>query len=80
MYSYFLDNRQTVNHEYVMFGLRELNPMEFSTYCSGNIRSPAPITDATVNFTSNFYIRAYTSGCYYLNEQSRWQTDNLVVS
>lgn len=80
LHSYFLDNTQTANHEYVMFGLRELDPTEFTNYCSSNMRSPAPITDATVNFTSDFYMRAYTSGCYYLNEQSYWQTNDLVVS
>ncbi len=63
-----------------MFGIRELNPTEFSTYCSNNNTiSSAPITDATVNFTSNYYIRAYTSACYYLDQNSYWQTNQLVV-
>jgi len=64
-----------------MFGIRELNPTEFSIYCSNNnTNSTAPITDAIVNFTSNYYIRTYTSGCYYLDENSYWQTNNIVVS
>jgi hypothetical protein len=62
-----------------MFGIRELNPTEFSTYCSNNTVSSAPITDAPVNFTSNYYIRAYTSACYYLDQNSYWQTSGLVV-
>ncbi len=63
-----------------MIGIRELNPTEFSTYCSNNTPSTAPITDASVHFSSNYYIRAYTSGCYFLDQNSYWQTNNLVVS
>lgn len=81
LYSYFLDNTQTVNHQYVMFGIRELTSNESTTYCSGNSSSisTAPNTDQTVNFTANYYIRTYTSGCYYLNSNYYWQTNNLTV-
>jgi hypothetical protein len=80
LYSYFLDNTKTVNHQYALFGIRELSSTEFSTYCLNNTASTVPITDATVNFTSNYYIRAYTSACYYLDQNSYWQTNQLVVS
>ncbi|CAF3507643.1 unnamed protein product [Rotaria sordida] len=82
IYSYFLDNTRTINHEYVIFGIRELDSTEFDIYCSNNISlssSILPITDAAVNFTSNYYIRAYTSACYYLDENSYWQTKDMVV-
>lgn len=62
-----------------MFGIRELNPTEYSNYCSNNTNSTAPITDAPVNFTANYYIRAYTSGCYYLNTDDYWMTTGIIV-
>lgn len=63
-----------------MFGLRELSASEFNTYCLSNIRSPVPINDVTASFTDDIYVRAYTSGCYYYDEQSHWKSDGLVVS
>jgi hypothetical protein len=79
LYSFFLDNTRTVNHQYVMYGIRELNSTELSTYCSNNTISTPPITNAIVNFTSDYYIRAYTSACYYLDQNSYWETSNIVV-
>ncbi|CAF4570593.1 unnamed protein product [Rotaria sp. Silwood1] len=82
IYSYFLDNTRTVNHQYVIFGIRELNSTEFQSYCSNNasLSSPmSPVTDTAINFTSNYHIRAYTSACYYLDKNSYWQTKDIVV-
>jgi Kef-type K+ transport system membrane component KefB len=62
-----------------MFGIRQLSPTEVSNYCSNNSNSTLPITNANVNFTANYYVRAYTSACYYLDQNSYWQTSNLVV-
>jgi hypothetical protein len=83
LYSYFLDNTRTVNHLYAMFGLRELNLTEFATNCPNNtnvIGTTAPINDQTANFTANYQIRAYTSGCYYLDKNYYWQSVGMVVS
>jgi hypothetical protein len=83
IYSYFLDNTLTVNHQYVMFGIRELNSVEYSINCPNNsslTNSTPPITDQAANFSANFYNRAYTSACYYLNKNSYWATDGLTVS
>jgi hypothetical protein len=33
-----------------------------------------------LNFTSNYELRIYTSGCYYLDTNNNWQSDGLVVS
>ncbi|CAF4044663.1 unnamed protein product, partial [Rotaria sp. Silwood2] len=82
IYSYFLDNTRTINHEYVIFGIRELNSTEFQSYCSNNASLSSlmpPIADTTVNFTSNYHIRTYTSACYYLDKDSYWQTKDIVV-
>jgi hypothetical protein len=32
------------------------------------------------NFTSDFELRIYTSGCYYLDQYNNWQSDGLLVS
>ena len=32
------------------------------------------------NFTSDYEIRTYTSGCYYLDSNNHWQSDGLIVS
>jgi hypothetical protein len=66
-----------------MFGIRELSLAESSTYCSNGssvTNSTPPINDQSVNFTSNYHIRAYTSACYYLDKNSYWDTDGIVVS
>jgi hypothetical protein len=66
-----------------MFGIRELNVTEFATYCPNNAsvtNSSIPITNNPVDFTSNYYIRVYTSGCYYMDEKSNWRSDNVTVN
>ena len=48
IYSYFLDNHQTVDHQSLIFGLRELNPNESLYYCSNT--QGLPIIDQKVPF------------------------------
>jgi len=43
------------------------------------MKSP-PITNERFNFTSNYELRIYTSGCYYLDSNNNWQSDGLLVS
>jgi hypothetical protein len=74
LYTYFLNNEQTLNHQSLIFGLRELNSEE---YCSSTI--PLPILDQSCNFTSNYELRVYTSGCYYLDSNNNYQSDGLLV-
>ncbi len=81
-YRYFIDNRNTANHHRVVFGLRELNETAMLDFCS-NIpkNSNYPITfDEPFNFSSDYEIRTYTSGCYYLDSDNKWQSDGLRVS
>ena len=83
IYQYLLDNSQTANHTSAMFGIRELSQAEFTPYCPNNAsfgNSTVPVTDNPVNFSANFYIRAYTSGCYYLDTSYNWKSDGLLVS
>jgi hypothetical protein len=81
IYTYFLDNQQTLGHQSVIFGLRELSTTDSNAVCSNNttILMP-PITNDRFVFTFDYELRLYTSGCYYLDEQHRWQSDGMIVS
>jgi hypothetical protein len=81
LFKYFINNQLTPNHQTLVFGLRELNETEVIQYCSDNSSiNNLPITDAAFNFTSNYELRVYTSGCYYLDSTNNWQSDGIVVS
>ncbi|UJR18151.1 hypothetical protein I4U23_005051 [Adineta vaga] len=80
IYTYFIDNRKTIGHQSIIFGLRELNASEMMKYCSNiSIQSP-PITNQQSNSTSNYQLRMYTAGCYYFDENNhQWKSDGLIV-
>ena len=80
IYKYFLNNQQTLNHQSLIFGLREFNSEEYFQYCSNNSSEMIlPITDQSFNFTSNYELRVYTSGCYYLDSNNNYQSNGLLV-
>ena len=80
IYPYFLDNQQTFDHQSLIFGLRELNPNEMIQYCTENSSlSQPPIIDHKLNFTSDYELRVYTSGCYYLDKDQKYRSDGLIV-
>lgn len=56
-----MDNLETARNKSVLIGIRELDDKE----CS--MTSSLPITDQPYLFSSNYSIRSYTSGCYYLD-------------
>jgi hypothetical protein len=68
----------TINHESLIFGLRELNSTEMNDFCSNQSINNPPISDEPFNFTSNYKLRIYTSGCYYL-DSNNWQSNGLLV-
>jgi hypothetical protein len=79
-YTYFIDNQQTSGHQSIVFGLRELNSTETTDLCSiTSINTNPPITNQRSNFTSDYELRIYTSGCYYLDTNNNWQSDGLRV-
>ncbi len=80
IYRYFLNNQQTSGHQSVIFGIRELNSTEIINVCSNSSIENPPITNQRFNFTSNYQLRIYTSGCYYLDENNQWKSDGLLVS
>ncbi|CAF1137975.1 unnamed protein product [Rotaria sordida] len=79
LYTYFIDNQRTINHQLVIFGLRELNSTETKYICSNQPITDPPIIDKRFDFTSNYKILIYTSGCYYLDANNHWQSNGLVV-
>jgi hypothetical protein len=79
IYTYFIDNQKTSGHQSVIIGIRELNSTEMITVCSNSSIASPPITNQRFNFTSNYELRIYTSGCYYLDENNNWQSDGLIV-
>ncbi|CAF1149550.1 unnamed protein product [Adineta ricciae] len=80
IYTYFLDNQRTLNHQSIIFGLRELNSTEVNRTCSSNASTKSlPITNEPFHFTSNYQMRMYSSGCYYLDENNQWKSDGLIV-
>ena len=82
LYEYFLDNHRTKDHRSLIIALRELNSTEAFNCChllpSSNL-SCLPKFDEPIQFTSNYYLRVYTSGCFYLDSNRRWQSDGLMV-
>ena len=72
-YTHFIDNLQTVGHQSVIFGLREINAFNCSAH------KQLPISDERSSFSANYELRVWTSGCYYFDEHNQWQGDGLVV-
>ncbi|UJR10866.1 hypothetical protein I4U23_015053 [Adineta vaga] len=77
-FTYFIDNQKSIGHESVIFGIRELNSTEFEMYCV-NTSKNILINNRLLNFTSNYAVRIFTSGCYYLDSNNNWQSDGLTV-
>ena len=81
VYRHFLDNQLVSQHQSVVYGLRELNATETQQFCS-NTSTAASFHkrfDTPWNFSSNYELRAYTSGCYYLDSDNNWQSVGLTV-
>ena len=79
LFTVFIDNQQTSKHQTIIFGVRELNTTELTRHCS-NASVTAPITDRPFNFTANYEVRTFTSGCFYSDSNHRWQSEGLLVS
>ena len=79
VYKYYIDNQLTVGHQSVVFGVRELNSTELNQYCSNGSKNELPIPNGPFSFSSNYELRNYISGCYYLDSNQRWQSDGVLV-
>ena len=79
LYTFFLDNQQTKDHQSIIYGLRELTSIENDQVCSDPQMISSLMKNKQFHFTSNYEIRIYTSGCYYLDKNNQWKSDGLVV-
>ncbi len=96
IYTYFIDNQQTAGHQSVLFGIHEFNSTDLCVNYSLNSPSIASktlnsvpvsnsklnslISSRKLNFTSDYELRFFTSGCHYLDDNNNWQSDNMLVS
>ncbi len=79
--TYYIDNQQTADHQILIFSLQELDFIEMNDYCLNNSsRTNLSIRNDQSRFTSNYELRIYTSGCYYLDENNSWQSNGLKVN
>ncbi|CAM2704040.1 unnamed protein product [Rotaria socialis] len=66
-YTYFIDNTRISHHQWAIVGIREMKQ------CNKDNLSDS------IQFSSDYSIRIYTSGCYYLDSNNNWQSDGLKV-
>ena len=79
VHTYLIGNEQALGHRSVVFGLREMNATETTGTCSNASNKRLPITGQRLNFSANYELRVYTSGCYYLDANNQWKADGVVV-
>ena len=78
-YSYYIDNEQTVDHHFLIFGLRELTSDEILIYCSSKTNHQPPIVNEDSRFTTDYQLRIYSSSCFYMDNTNQWKSDELIV-
>lgn len=78
-YTYYIDNRQTAGRTALTFKLHEFISSELPTICQNRSKDHPPIFTEPADFTSEYYLRIYSSGCYYLDQNNNWQSDGLWV-
>jgi len=67
---------------FVGYSIRELTSNETNLYCNNNnlaLKSP-PLIQTKINFSSDFMLRTYSSGCYYYDiTTGKWSSNGLDV-
>ena len=67
---------------FVGYSIRELNSNESSLYClnTNEKQLSPPLSQNRTNFTSDFMIRSYTSGCYYYETSTgKWSSFGMEL-
>jgi polycystin 1L2 len=68
---------------FVGYSIRELSSSEMILYCSKNNSlsvKTLPLGQRKINFTSDFMIRAYSSGCYYYDVNTgKWSSNGMDI-
>ena len=80
----FFQNMRQINgfKGFLGYSIRELNWNEMTLYCNTTHSSvkTIPLIQSQVNFTSDFMIRAYSSGCYYYDQSTgKWSSDGMEI-
>ena len=70
---------------FVGYSIRELDSNELSLYCNStdnnntSLNTP-PFSQTKMNFTSDFMLRAYSSGCYYYDVKTgKWSSNGMDI-
>jgi hypothetical protein len=74
-YKYYIDNVKTEGYKSLFIGIRELGEKD---KCSIDVLPQ--ITDQPYGFLKNYFVRIYSSGCYYLNKRGYWTSDGMKVN
>ena len=68
---------------FVGYGIRELSLNEINFYCSLNKSrkiNKFPLISYKINFSSDFMVRSYSSGCYYYDlNTGKWNSDGMDI-
>ena len=64
---YFLDNTIIAEHQWAILGIHEMDK------CDENA------VEENHSFSSDYSLRIFLSGCYYLDQYGHWQSDGLRV-
>jgi polycystin 1L2 len=66
---------------FIGLSLRELNSTELILYCNESSKVKSfPLIEKKGNFTSDFMIRVYSSGCYYFDvNDGKWLSDGMEI-
>ena len=68
---------------FVGYGIRELNLNETNMYCLDKIRinpNIAPMILNQTNFTKDFMLRSYTTGCYFYDVNTgKWSPNGMDI-
>ena len=81
----FFQNMTQINgyKGFVGYSIRELDSNDISLYCSKNkslSMSSPPLSQTKMNFTSDFMLRAYSSGCYYYDVNTgKWSSSGMDI-
>ena len=83
LYHLFFQNMTQVNgfKGFVGFGIRELDSNETKLYCfNQRTTTRFPQIQTQVNFTSDFMIRTYSSGCYFYDANTgKWCSSGMDI-
>lgn len=82
LWIHFLDNQQISHHYSIVYGIRQLDTVTSNEFCSNKVLHPNVFfqDDQPFRFTSDYRLRIYQSGCFYLDMHHQWQSDGLLVS